>query len=627
MINNIGFLCLPFHELIYPSISLTQLKMAVEKRFDKEISVDVLYLNHVFGKIFTPDVYRYIGQNDTTQIGDWLFRHIVFPNEKDNLNTFLTYLKLHYDQEKMTIFQNFIEPLRKKIDKIIYDLIIENELHKKDMIGFSSYFSQNLACFAFAKKIKELNPNVIIVMGGSNCEYPMGLELIKRIDHVDYIFSGNSITSLLKFIENINAGNEISNDHIDGIFSKRNCNDVLDTDMATDSNNNKIKPYGEIDNINDFEILNYDSYLESISHHIPDLKDITLFLETSKGCWWAESVRCTFCGLHGNHSGYCYMNEEKARQYISKHLEKYGSKVKKFHFVDNVLPKNYIKEVFPFINVPSNVSFVWVVRVNLDENDFKVLKDFNVEILQPGIEALDNSTLKLMSKGTTAIDNITFLKRCLLFNIKPSWNLLVGSPFEEACVFENYENLLPALKHFYPPNNIITIRFDRYSKYFTNPEKYNLKLEPNLTYSFVYPFDKQALKNIAYFFLNMNTNENAFNLQKWLPIMSQIINKWKSSWNSKAPFLEIRKNSKNDFYVYDSRENNVQEYHLNEMEKLLLDTCDQPILINKITSSPNLANLSKEEIDHVIDDFVCKKWLLKENNRILSLVINKMRPN
>ena len=48
-----------------------------------------------------------------------------------------------------------------------------------DMVGFTSMFSQNVATLAMARRIKERNPGVVIVMGGANCESPMGRELVE----------------------------------------------------------------------------------------------------------------------------------------------------------------------------------------------------------------------------------------------------------------------------------------------------------------------------------------------------------------------------------------------------------------------------------------------------------------
>ncbi len=87
-------------------------------------------------------------------------------------------------------------------------------------------FMQNVAGFAMARRIKERNKDVVTVMGGANCETPMGEEIVKNFDFVDYTFSGGALVSFPKFIECLLTGNRTNADAISGVFSKRNCMNI-----------------------------------------------------------------------------------------------------------------------------------------------------------------------------------------------------------------------------------------------------------------------------------------------------------------------------------------------------------------------------------------------------------------
>jgi magnesium-protoporphyrin IX monomethyl ester (oxidative) cyclase len=54
------------------------------------------------------------------------------------------------------------------------------------------------------------------------------------------------------------------------------------------------------------------------------------------------------------------------------------------------------------------MSFFYEVKADLSEKDVAMLAHSRVLTIQPGIEALVTSTLKLMKKGTTAFQNIKF---------------------------------------------------------------------------------------------------------------------------------------------------------------------------------------------------------------------------
>lgn len=123
-----------------------------------------------------------------------------------------------------------------------------------------------------------------------------------------------------------------------------------------------------------------------------------------------------------------------------------------------------------------------------------------VKNIQPGIEALATSTLKLMKKGTTAFQNLKLLKLCAYYAGAPYWNLLVGFPGEDEQVFRRYIEAIPLLTHLHPPTSAHAVRFDRYSPYYYEAEKYHLDLRPLDFYALIYPFPEEDLRNLAYYF-------------------------------------------------------------------------------------------------------------------------------
>ena len=104
------------------------------------------------------------------------------------------------------------------------------------------------------------------------------------------------------------------------------------------------------------------------------------------------------------------MDRQAAIEYLRKHIDKYKGKTTSISFVDNVIPKSYIKNVLPNISIPDNFQLFYEVRTNLNTEDLQVLKKSRVLKVQAGIESLANSTLKIMNKGTTQVKNIAFIK-------------------------------------------------------------------------------------------------------------------------------------------------------------------------------------------------------------------------
>src|SRR5262249_18819827 len=119
--------------------------------------------------------------------------------------------------------------------------------------------------------------------------------------------------------------------------------------------------------------LNYDDFLRRFNEYFAntDLEPILPF-ETSRGCWWGERSHCTFCGLNGISMAYRAMKPEPAIAQF-KSLFRYSGRVTLLEAVDNIFPKNYIKDVLPFIETPSDMNIFYEVKADMSEEDFAVL--------------------------------------------------------------------------------------------------------------------------------------------------------------------------------------------------------------------------------------------------------------
>jgi hypothetical protein len=129
------------------------------------------------------------------------------------------------------------------------------------------------------------------------------------------------------------------------------------------------------------------------------------------------------------------------------------------------------------------------------------MRDAGVRTIQPGIESLSSCILKLMRKGTTAIQNICLLKWCAEFGVAPDWNLLYGFPDEPAQEYGRIAGVIASLTHLPPPLGMEPLSLNRFSPYHVSPERFGLTLTgPAEFYRFVYDADPSLLNDLAYFF-------------------------------------------------------------------------------------------------------------------------------
>lgn len=492
---NVSLVNMPFATLQFPSIALTQLKSVAESRFGERVRVRVLYLNHDFAQYLGVETYQVMNsiQASNAGLGDWLFRSTAFPGQPDNTDA---YFKRYYPQRTpaMEMRRRVLRDKRAGLERFMESLVAKYRLAGEDIVGFTTMFAQNAASFALARLIKAHNPAVTTVVGGANCEAPMGKEIALHVPAVDYVFSGPALVSFPEFLQHRLDGDAAACERIRGVFSKTNPAQLQGHDAV-----------GQELPIDVPVPLDYDEFLGELARNFPGGKvEPILLFETSRGCWWGERAHCTFCGLNGGTMAYRAMPSDQAVRLFEEMFARYGDRCKRFDAVDNIMPREYLTDVFPHVKAPGGVSLFYEVKADLKDREMKVLGDSGVRAIQPGIEALNSGTLKLMHKGVTAFQNIRFLKNCLRYGIAPAWNLLIGFPGEKEDVYEKYAADMPLLSHLPPPSGAFPVRFDRYSPYFTRAAEYGLKLSPYDFYRYIYPFAEEVLANLAYFFEDRN---------------------------------------------------------------------------------------------------------------------------
>jgi hypothetical protein len=233
------------------------------------------------------------------------------------------------------------------------------------------------------------------------------------------------------------------------------------------------------------------------------------------------------------------------------------------------------------------------------------------------------STLKLMRKGTTAFHNLLLLKLCVTYNIQPSWNLLVGFPGEQKEVYEKYVRDLPNLVHLYPPVGSFPVRFDRYSPYFTKAREYGLNLQPMDFYSYCYPFEKDSLKNLAYYFVDTNiTAEYSTTMIRWIGKIRERVQTWISKWNGVSPaarpqlyFLQNGDSTR----IFDSRFDEPIEHTLNPVTLELLQSAMTPRVSETVPRSlAHLSDLDIQKEEAILDQL---GLIFRDDNRYMSLVM------
>lgn len=576
---------MPFADRRRPSFALSQLSALVQRDFPGDFAVRVCYLNHEFVRFFGPAEYDAIAEDmdfHVAGVGDWMFRQIAFPGLSDNKDEYFT--RYFSGPDKATLRRRILDR-RESLRDFLDSLADRYRFAEADLLGFSSMFTQNLPSLAMAQLVKERNPDVVTLMGGANCEAPMGAALAANAPQLDFVFSGPSLLTFPEFLRCV-LDEDLDRAHtIPGIVTRRNCQEKR-----------YRKAIGRNADIDDYFDPDYSAFKESFDRmnaYSPQGRvEPMLFFETSRGCWWGERAHCTFCGLNGQTMAYRAMAPENAMRQFDW-LFSHAPWATKYCCTDNIMPMDYLTEVFPKFDPPPGVSIFYEVKVGLDQEDMGVLARAGVNEIQPGIEALATPTLKLMRKGTSSFQNIQFLKNCLSFAVSPVWNLLIGFPGEAESTYEKYLTDLPLLSHLPPPQGCYPVRFDRFSPYYNQAGEYGLELEPVDHYRLTYPFSPDALRDLAYYFADQKLSPYMISTATWVGPLRAEIERWRARWSegTERPVLRLDRDG-TDWVVTDTRRGPLERYVLGPAGAQLLVHLDKPVRVDNLARElPHLTDL------------------------------------
>jgi ribosomal peptide maturation radical SAM protein 1 len=357
-----------------------------------------------------------------------------------------------------------------------------------DVVGIASTFYQNLAALALARRLRERHPEKIVVLGGANCDGEMGRALLEQFEFVDNVFSGEVDHAVPDFIEGLARGTSV--DGVPGLVRRDRGREV------------RVGPPSiPIEDLDALPFPDFDDYMVERSRaKLDTLFDTTLALESSRGCWWGARQHCTFCGLNANGMAYRQKDPDRFKDEASFVTRKYGAK---FVFMtDNILAMSYYDEFAKWTREAGlGVQYFYEIKSNVKRLHVERMADAGITAVQPGIESFSSAVLAWMRKGTTAAQNVAFLKYAREYGILPAYNLLVGFPGEDKDEYARMAAELPKLVHLRPPSSMPEVEFHRFSPYQRTPDAFHIRLRPSRRYRHLYPgVSEDALSRMVYMF-------------------------------------------------------------------------------------------------------------------------------
>ena len=477
----------PFGPIEYPMMGPSMLRAVVEKAGYR---CSIYYANIEFAARIGFDEYlsTYYAEPPIL-LGDRTFAETLHPGETPALEEYWRRVVDPFIQgvvSKIQLSQLTHSQLQKQrraeaeSARFVEAVAGSQRIRDAEIIGFSSSFGQHACALAIARRVKQQHPEKPIVFGGSHCEGEMGEQTLASYPFVDFVADGVADLSFPALVSALSEGRV---PEVPGIRSR----------------DQPIVAPAERPVLDDLPYPVFDDFFESFAAIPGSRKRIySIPVEGARGCWWGAKHHCVFCGINGNQMAFERKSAERFRAEIDYLVDKYA--VNRIWATDNILDHHYFQNLIPSLGEEhSYEEMFFEVKANLSREQLEALARAGITRLQPGIESLDTSVLRLMAKGTTEIQNIQLLKWAEELGITLQWNILCGFPGEDPAAYSRMASLARNIPHLPSPKSCSQISIDRFSPLYRDPERFGIEVEPARAYSYVYALSADALRRLAYF--------------------------------------------------------------------------------------------------------------------------------
>jgi len=533
------------------------------------------------------------------------------------------------------------------------------------VIGCTSTFEQHVASLALLRRVRELDPGVITLLGGANCETVMGEATHRCFPWVDYVVSGEAdglVTELCRLA--LTRGRDVPAGELPrGVLGPAH----RETREAGQPGGAGARPAGHrkprhklpralFSDLDSLPTPRYEDYFSALaaSKIGPNVRP-GLPLESSRGCWWGAVHQCTFCGLNGTSLGYRSKSPGRVLAEVRELEDRYG--VSDFEAVDNILDMAYHKTLLPELAADARRApadgprgqaagaqrdrrIFYEIKANISRAQVAALVDAGITWVQPGIESLHSEVLRLMDKGIQGWQNVQLLKWARELGLRLSWSVLWGFPGEKDDWYEDMAQWLPALTHLPPPAATPRVRFDRYSVYHERASQLGLILFPLGTLSLVYPAGPGDLDSLAYFFTTepnsgplriIATLNEAVTSNPGIRAVTQAVRDWAAAHRSgKLPVLAMEDRA-GVLEITDTRAcARTPRQLLTGLARAVLLACDdapRPARLAAIVGREAGLAASADEIGAVVGRLLDDRLVLAMDDRLVSLVLTSPVPD
>jgi ribosomal peptide maturation radical SAM protein 1 len=589
----LGLISMPWSLFNRPSIQLGALKAYMDTHMASSVSCTLFHPYLAVAKAMGSTTYHHLAKNSWA--GEALYSPLLFPEQRHDAKKLFNTICRGHKELRNVGFDSSVQLLEEEMDT----WLTKQDFAAYDLVGFSICFNQLLSSLYAAAQIKQRHPYLPIVFGGSGCVAEIGLSLLHTFSQIDYVVNGEGEEALAELCSHLITPAE----------------PPLSPRIMTGKT--KIVPpcsHG-IQDLNELPAPDYSPYFKEMNSTFEGQPFVPVLpLEFSRGCWWNK---CTFCNLNLQWHGYRWKRADTMLREVEQQSRNH--QCLDFCFTDNALPPREADLFFDSLaEGDTDYDFFAEVRVLTDPDTPKRYRRGGLTTIQVGIEALSNSLLKKMSKGTRAIENIAAMRQSAEAGIQLDGNLIVefpgSSPAEVQETLRNLDYVLP-----YPPLTAASFFLGHGSPVSLDPKSYGV------TCLTQHPKNRQLfpaniLQNLS-MLIKGYRGDSGSQKKLWKEVRHKIA-EWQlfhTSRESRHLPLSYR-HGKNFLIIRQERmDGSILRHRLQGKSQKMYLMCRKITTLQELCSS--FPKIPEPAIDKFLDDLCKKRLMFQEQDQFLALAI------
>ncbi len=318
--------------------------------------------------------------------------------------------------------------------------------------------------------------------------------------------------------------------------------------------------------------------------------------------------------------GYRFKKSGQVVHEVDQMKQKYQSI--DFTFTDNALP---IKEADLFFQTMAerneDLHFFGEIRTLKKAETYSQYRKGGLNSVQIGIEALSDSLLSRMCKGTTVMDNLAAMKFALAADMILDGNLILEFPGSTALEIKETLRILDMALPFRPLSGA-GFFLGHGSPVCNQPQKYGIKaIVQHPTNRQLYP--AEVINNLD-MLIKSYRGDRTIQSKQWQPVRDKI-NQWqvfhKKRVNPAIPALSYRDGGSFLIIRQELPDSRPQRHRLRGLSRQIYLACEQPITRKKLLS--RFSQVTKEQLSAFLSDLEQKNIVYCNETSCLALAIRQ----